>query len=304
MDEDETMMEPADPGHAWRSSWRGFATDRNLTLPALGGRRRRLGAARLRRGRRSTSLAERGVLHLAARGRSRRRRTLDAVARGTRLLTASFVDTGDAAFALHPQTGDLYLRILRGLDGLDYDEFEDLVDSIARTADRWDDELAEEGMILGRSSWARTARRRARSGRGSRASIRGGDAVALVGDLGAGKTTFVAGFAAALGAEATSPTFALVNDYRRTRACASGTSTSIASRAQAKLPELGLDDLVGNPRGVLLVEWADRFAVLPADHTKIALPRTPATGGARWTPWAQARAGASSPGISRAASAG
>ena len=26
--------------------------------------------------------------------------------------------------------------------GLDYDEFEDLVDSIARTADRWDDELA------------------------------------------------------------------------------------------------------------------------------------------------------------------
>jgi hypothetical protein len=59
-----------------------------------------------------------------------------------RLLTASFVETGDAAFALHPQSGDLYLRVLRGLEGLDYEEFEDLVHSIAKTADHWDDQLA------------------------------------------------------------------------------------------------------------------------------------------------------------------
>jgi Tir chaperone family protein CesT len=65
-------------------------------------------------------------------------------ARAKRLLALSFVETGDAAFALHPQTGDLYLRILRGLDGLDYEEFEDLVHSIARTADHWDDKLAAE----------------------------------------------------------------------------------------------------------------------------------------------------------------
>jgi hypothetical protein len=61
-----------------------------------------------------------------------------------RLLVASFVETGDAAFALHPQTGDVYLRALRGLEGLDYEEFEELVDSIARTADHWDDKLARE----------------------------------------------------------------------------------------------------------------------------------------------------------------
>ena len=59
------------------------------------------------------------------------------------LLTASFTDTGDAAFALHPNTGDLYLRILRGLDGLDYEEFEDIVHSIAKTADHWDNKLGE-----------------------------------------------------------------------------------------------------------------------------------------------------------------
>ncbi|MBA3393690.1 MAG: type III secretion system chaperone [Deltaproteobacteria bacterium] len=64
--------------------------------------------------------------------------------RARRLLQASFVETGDAAFALHPQTGDLYLRILRGLPGLDYEEFEDLVHSIAQTADLWDDKLAAE----------------------------------------------------------------------------------------------------------------------------------------------------------------
>jgi hypothetical protein len=59
-----------------------------------------------------------------------------------KLLGASFTETGDAAFALHPQTGDLYLRILRGLDGLDYEEFEDLVHSIAQTADHWDDKIS------------------------------------------------------------------------------------------------------------------------------------------------------------------
>ena len=41
--------------------------------------------------------------------------------------------------SLSPQTGDLYLRILRGLEGLDYEEFEDTVHSIAQTADKWDD---------------------------------------------------------------------------------------------------------------------------------------------------------------------
>jgi hypothetical protein len=63
----------------------------------------------------------------------------EALAR--RLLTASFVETGDAAFAMHPQTGDVYLRILRGLEGLDYEEFEDIVHSIASQADHWDDQL-------------------------------------------------------------------------------------------------------------------------------------------------------------------
>ena len=117
-----------------------FARERNLTLPPLSAE----GVGSIQRGSAVVTIhamAERGVLLLLANVASAPK--LDE-ARAKKLLTLSFVDTGDAAFALHPQTGDLYLRILRGLDGLDYEEFEDIVDSIARTADHWDDKLAAE----------------------------------------------------------------------------------------------------------------------------------------------------------------
>ena len=117
-----------------------FARERNLTLPPLSAE----GVGSIQRGSAVVTIhamAERGVLLLLANVASAPR--LDE-ARAKKLLTLSFVDTGDAAFALHPQTGDLYLRILRGLDGLDYEEFEDIVDSIAKTADHWDDKLAAE----------------------------------------------------------------------------------------------------------------------------------------------------------------
>ena len=118
-----------------------FARERNLTLPPLSAE----GVGSIQRGSAVVTIhamAERGVLLLLANVKSAP--VLDDPAKARKLLMLSFVETGDAAFALHPQTGDLYLRILRGLDGLDYEEFEDIVDSIARTADHWDDKLAAE----------------------------------------------------------------------------------------------------------------------------------------------------------------
>jgi len=115
-----------------------FGKDRNLTLPPLSDD----GVGSIQRGSAVVTihvLVDQGVLLLLAKVATAP--ALDE-AKARRLLTASFVETGDAAFALHPQTGDLYLRILRGLDGLDYEEFEDAVHSIAKTADHWDDELA------------------------------------------------------------------------------------------------------------------------------------------------------------------
>ncbi len=117
-----------------------FGRERDLNLPPLS----EDGVGHIQRGSAVVAihvLQDKGVLLLLA--RIAKAPALDE-ARAKRLLTASFTETGDSAFALHPQTGDLYLRILRGLDGLDYEEFEDLVHSIAKTADLWDDKIATE----------------------------------------------------------------------------------------------------------------------------------------------------------------
>lgn len=130
------MDEAVDPKSRVAAFLERFGKDRNLLLAPLSDD----GVGSIQRGSAVVTihvLSEQGVLLLLAKVATAP--ALDE-AHARRLLTASFVQTGDAAFALHPQTGDLYLRILRGLDGLDYEEFEELVHSIARTADHWDDQ--------------------------------------------------------------------------------------------------------------------------------------------------------------------
>ena len=108
--------------------------------------------------------------------------------------------------------------------------------------------------------------------------VRGGDAIALIGDLGAGKTTLVSGLVAALGGgAAASPTFSLVNEYPGGRLVVWHVDLYRIERA-AELPELGLDDMLGDPRGICIVEWADRFAVLPPDHLRLELAHEPGGG--------------------------
>ena len=117
-----------------------FGTERNLTLPPLS----EDGVGSLQRGSAIVTvhvLAEKGVLLVLSKVAAKPK--LDET-RARRLLEASFLETGDAAFALHPQTGDLYLRIFRGLEGMDYEEFEDIVHTIAKAADHWDDKLGAE----------------------------------------------------------------------------------------------------------------------------------------------------------------
>jgi tRNA threonylcarbamoyladenosine biosynthesis protein TsaE len=100
-----------------------------------------------------------------------------------------------------------------------------------------------------------------------------GDAVALVGDLGAGKTPFVQGVAAGAGVPAevpvTSPSFALVSELPGGRLPLVHADLYRLERAR-ELDELGLDDQLGGAAAVL-VEWADRFAVLPRDQLRIEL---------------------------------
>jgi len=96
--------------------------------------------------------------------------------------------------------------------------------------------------------------------------IREGDALALTGELGAGKTTFIRGVARALGFDGAvaSPTFTLVREYQG-RVRIYHVDVYRLERVQDVL-DLGLDELAAEG-GVLLVEWGDAVeGFLPDDH--------------------------------------
>ncbi len=101
-----------------------------------------------------------------------------------------------------------------------------------------------------------------------------GDLMCLEGDLGAGKTCLARGISRGWGASrsATSPTFTLVNEYRRT-------SDSLPLfhvdcyrlRGPRDALEIGLDDVLDQP-GVVMIEWPERIAdILPSERLWITL---------------------------------
>lgn len=112
-------------------------------------------------------------------------------------------------------------------------------------------------------------------------ALRAGDVVALVGELGAGKTTFVRGLARGLAITdpdaVASPTYLLVVEYpgavRLLHADA-----YLPGKLQGFLADGGLDYLL-DPSGVVVVEWADRIRkLLPASALWIRLDVRPQGG--------------------------
>ena len=55
------------------------------------------------------------------------------------LLEASYLSTSDAAFAIDSASQRIVVRALRRLSGLDYEELEDLIDTVGDVADDWDE---------------------------------------------------------------------------------------------------------------------------------------------------------------------
>jgi tRNA threonylcarbamoyladenosine biosynthesis protein TsaE len=90
--------------------------------------------------------------------------------------------------------------------------------------------------------------------------LRGGEILALCGDLGAGKTHFVKGIVLGLGGEpqdVTSPTFTLVHEYQACRLPVFHFDF-YRLEAESELRNIGWDDYLRED-GVLLIEWAERF---------------------------------------------
>lgn len=94
--------------------------------------------------------------------------------------------------------------------------------------------------------------------------LRPGDVVALVGELGAGKTTFVQGVARGLGVSGyvASPTFTLVQEYRGRVYLY---HVDLFRIGPEDLDGIGFDELLDSGAAVV-VEWADRASDrMPAD---------------------------------------
>jgi tRNA threonylcarbamoyladenosine biosynthesis protein TsaE len=105
------------------------------------------------------------------------------------------------------------------------------------------------------------------AGEGLARELEPGAVVALCGQLGAGKTHFAKGIVAGLGADdsVTSPTFALVNEYRSGRVPVFHFDFYRLDHA-GEAVQLGWDEYL-DEGGIVVVEWADRFPDLFPEDT-------------------------------------
>lgn len=97
--------------------------------------------------------------------------------------------------------------------------------------------------------------------------------VALEGELGAGKTTFVQGFTASLGVGdvVRSPTFLLIKEYHTQERSIFHIDCYRVRDAQELLP-LEISNILGNPDNIVLIEWSERIAdILPKVRTTVHL---------------------------------
>jgi tRNA threonylcarbamoyladenosine biosynthesis protein TsaE len=102
--------------------------------------------------------------------------------------------------------------------------------------------------------------------------LKPGDMVALVGDLGSGKTTLVQGIAAGWGSldPVSSPTFVIVNVYRHTDGVRFFHLDAYRLNGSDEALDLDLESMLD--QGPMIVEWAERVkSVLPEDGLWVQL---------------------------------
>ncbi|MCL1809104.1 MAG: tRNA (adenosine(37)-N6)-threonylcarbamoyltransferase complex ATPase subunit type 1 TsaE [Clostridiales bacterium] len=101
---------------------------------------------------------------------------------------------------------------------------------------------------------------------------RAGDVIALIGELGTGKTALTKYIAEGLGVseDVTSPTFTIIKEYRSGRLPLYHFDAYRIS-SEEEMHELGCEEYF-NGSGVCVVEWADKIAgVMPAESLVIRM---------------------------------
>ena len=106
--------------------------------------------------------------------------------------------------------------------------------------------------------------------------LAGGEVIALIGPLGAGKTQLVKGIAAGNGqtdpTQVTSPSFVLVKEYPGRRYLYHVDAYRL--KGGHDLDALGLDEMI-SPESAVVIEWADRVEdALPGDRLTIRIVPT------------------------------
>ena len=106
-------------------------------------------------------------------------------------------------------------------------------------------------------------------------SLSTGIVIALIGELGSGKTTFAQGFAEGLGINehVGSPTFKLVSEYDGQK----GKLIHVDAYRLKGIEDflnIGGEDILGDPRAIILIEWGDKLeSILPPDAMGISFKR-------------------------------
>ncbi len=106
-------------------------------------------------------------------------------------------------------------------------------------------------------------------------TLKPGTLVCFLGDLGAGKTTFIQGMLEGLGAEKpyVSPTFILMKQYDLFSGNIKRIYHADAYRLGAKeFREIGFEEWIADSEGITLLEWPNRIAeLLPEQYMTVKI---------------------------------
>lgn len=95
-----------------------------------------------------------------------------------------------------------------------------------------------------------------------------GNVIALIGDLGTGKTAFAQGFAKAMGIKEAvgSPTFKLISEYEGKKSWLYHIDCYRLKNAQ-QFMNIGGEDYLAPVKGITLIEWADIIKEILPNNT-------------------------------------